>query len=260
MGFETNAGAWTLLKGPVSVTPNASPAMTRVADNFALSIPAGQTYAFYLTATNAVYNSYHNGTGVGNTNVADANITIKQGTGNGYPFGGVFNPRVWEGTIGYTTTKIDSGVAGATVGDGVMFDLATSANVKVASMGAQLAAGTFTVSVFFKRGTHVGAEANAPAWELLGTQANVVSAGPGAVTNIPFATPVTMASGSTSAFYVTTGANTNGVRFGNGTAVGNTAATNGPLTLKEGVSVAGAFGAKTATRVFNGTIVATTCN
>ena len=65
-----------------------------------VTIPAGETYAFYVTTT-AVGVYYTNGTAVGSVFASDANIEFLEGTGNPYPFGGVFSPRIFNGVIHY---------------------------------------------------------------------------------------------------------------------------------------------------------------
>jgi len=103
VGSETNPAAWTLLAGPVTVTPNAPNTMTTIPVNVDITIPGGQTYAFYLTNTSASTNNnrYHNGTATGNVLSTNADLTIFEGTGGAYPFGTFFNARPWEGIVHY---------------------------------------------------------------------------------------------------------------------------------------------------------------
>ncbi len=75
-----------------------------------VTIPAGQTYAFYVTSnTTSVSLNYSNGTGVGNVYSSDANITFREGGGLEYPFtqgtGAVYQPRVWNGNIHYAVAN-----------------------------------------------------------------------------------------------------------------------------------------------------------
>ncbi len=103
VGFENNAAAWTLLAGPITVTLNAPPMMTVIPVTVNMVIPAGQTYAFYLTNTSAASNNnrYHNGTATGNVAATNSDLTVYEGTGGAYPFGTFFNARPWEGIIHY---------------------------------------------------------------------------------------------------------------------------------------------------------------
>lgn len=102
-GFANTPSAWTYIgSAPVNYTGGFSP----VAVPVNITIPAGQTYAFYVTSnTSAVSLNYSNGTAVGNVYSSDANISFLEGGGMEYPFtagtGAVYQPRVWNGRIHY---------------------------------------------------------------------------------------------------------------------------------------------------------------
>jgi hypothetical protein len=102
-GFANTPSAWTFIgSAPVPYTGGFS----AVPVNVNITIPAGQTYAFYVTSnTSAVSLNYSNGTNVGNVYSSDANITFLEGGGMEYPFtqntGAVYQPRVWNGNIHY---------------------------------------------------------------------------------------------------------------------------------------------------------------
>ncbi|MEM7036957.1 MAG: T9SS type A sorting domain-containing protein, partial [Bacteroidota bacterium] len=66
-----------------------------------VTIPAGMTYAFYITNDFGAGTSYTDGTAVGNFLAADANITVFEGVGKSYPFGLTFNVRNFNGHIFY---------------------------------------------------------------------------------------------------------------------------------------------------------------
>jgi len=105
-GFATSSTGWTLVgSAAVTAQPMGTPTPVPVAVN--VTIPAGQTYAFYITSNNiAVSLNYTDGSTEGATYVSDGNIDFKQGVGMEYPFsagGGVFTPRIWNGVIHYTT-------------------------------------------------------------------------------------------------------------------------------------------------------------
>ena len=93
VGFENNAAAWTLINTANNFLASPVGTPTPIPGTLSVFIPAGQTFAFYLTTTGHGVN-YTNGTAVGNIYVQDANIQIREGTGNAYPFGTVFNPRI----------------------------------------------------------------------------------------------------------------------------------------------------------------------
>lgn len=102
-GYANTPSAWTFIgSAPVAYTGGFSP----VAVDVNITIPAGETYAFYVTSnTQAVALNYSNGTNVGNVYSSDANITFLEGGGMEYPFtqgtGAVYQPRVWNGMIHY---------------------------------------------------------------------------------------------------------------------------------------------------------------
>lgn len=102
-GFANTPAAWTFIgSAPVPYTGGFS----TVPVDVNITIPAGQTYAFYVTSnTSAVSLNYSNGTNVGNVYSSDANITFLEGGGMDYPFtqntGVVYQPRVWNGNIHY---------------------------------------------------------------------------------------------------------------------------------------------------------------
>lgn len=104
-GFANTPSAWTLIgSGPVPYTGGFSP----IPVNVNVTIPAGQTYAFYVTTNvnGGTALNYSNGTAVGNVYSSDANITFLEGGGMEFPFtdgtGAVYQPRVWNGMIHYT--------------------------------------------------------------------------------------------------------------------------------------------------------------
>ena len=105
-GFETSAAGWTLVGTATGVPAQPQGTPTPIPINVNVTIPAGQTYAFYVTSSNtAVSLNYTNGTSVGNVLSSDANISFLEGVGMEYPFangGTFFSPRVWNGNIHYS--------------------------------------------------------------------------------------------------------------------------------------------------------------
>jgi hypothetical protein len=102
-GFANTPAAWTFVgSAPVAFTGGFAP----VPVNVNVTIPAGQTYGFYVTSnTMAISLNYSNGTSVGNVYSSDGNISFLEGGGMEYPFtqgsGAVYQPRVWNGNIHY---------------------------------------------------------------------------------------------------------------------------------------------------------------
>src|SRR5436190_17302370 len=108
IGFETDSSTWTNLGTAVGVVAAGTGIPTPIPVMFSVTIPAGQTYGFYVT-THSGTAAYTNGTTLDAVFVQDANIQVREGKGNAYPFGGNFSPRVWNGNVYYT-----SGCASAT--------------------------------------------------------------------------------------------------------------------------------------------------
>ncbi|MEM1032230.1 MAG: hypothetical protein AAGN82_17915 [Myxococcota bacterium] len=100
VGFDNSSVGWILV-GSAMVTGNGNDTATPVPINVGVTIPANQTYAFYVTTTDGGMN-YSNGTTVGAVDVEDAAIQVLEGKGKAYPFTGGFDPRVWSGTVYYT--------------------------------------------------------------------------------------------------------------------------------------------------------------
>lgn len=103
VGFEANAAAWTLLGGATGITSAGNNLPTPLPINFSVTIPAGQTYSFYVTNDFGGGTSYTDGVAVGGFWASDANLTVYEGVGKSYPFGLTFNVRNFNGTIHYTT-------------------------------------------------------------------------------------------------------------------------------------------------------------
>lgn len=111
-GSEANAAAWTLLGTAPTVVAQPMGTPTPIPIPVNVTIPAGQTYAFYVTSTNtAVAQNYTDGSAVGAVFASDANIQFLEGAGMEYPFtagGSTFTPRVWNGIIHYSTGTVTS--------------------------------------------------------------------------------------------------------------------------------------------------------
>lgn len=107
-GNETNASAWTLVDS-VSGLTGAGFDNATFWDFNDLNLAAGNN-AFYVSVTNGTAMNYTNGTSEGALLTGDANLQIFQGTGNVYPFGTQFRPRIWNGSIHYSTVPEPSTV------------------------------------------------------------------------------------------------------------------------------------------------------
>ena len=99
VGHETDSTGWTHLGTAYGVVAAGFGVPTPIPLTFAVPIPAGQTYAFYVTATSGQVN-YTNGTAVGNVYASDAFLQVREGKGGGY-FGVTFSPRIFNGKVYY---------------------------------------------------------------------------------------------------------------------------------------------------------------
>jgi hypothetical protein len=104
VGFETNAGAWTLAgtanatTGPFSGPFPGNGTITTATVNGTLQLPPG-LWGIGLHTPTAAQN-YTNGNG-GNQTYTNGEITINLGSAANTLWGGVFTPRVWNGFVRY---------------------------------------------------------------------------------------------------------------------------------------------------------------
>ncbi len=104
---RSNASAWTLISTTGSFTSNIRDTPTNVpfSTPFSIRLDPGERIGIYLTNqfTFAYSNFYTDGTAVGNVAATNSNLTIYEGYGVQYSFGPFYSPRIWNGTIFYTT-------------------------------------------------------------------------------------------------------------------------------------------------------------
>lgn len=105
VGNEANAGAWTLM-GSEQVTGAGvgSPTPLNVGG---LTVNPGETYGLYVTMSTCTCIDYTNGP-LGPYSNADVQLDL--GTGNAYPFGMAFTPRIWNGTLYYDIADAAPGI------------------------------------------------------------------------------------------------------------------------------------------------------
>lgn len=148
VGYEATASAWTLL-GTYSVT-SAGPGSPSSMPVGNLLLTSGQTYGIYLTATDGTPFLYTNSA---NT-YSNANLQVTLGAGVYYPFGTVYSPRTWNGTIYYTAGGTSATVPGAPTitaavagnGSATISFTAPSSTGGAAISGYKATCGTTTVS------------------------------------------------------------------------------------------------------------------
>lgn len=138
---------------------------------------------------------------------------------------------------------------------GHMFDIFANNCVTINCFEMNFSAGTSNVEIYTKTGTHVGFTNNAAAWTLIGTALNVTSAGVNVPTSIPINVNQIIATGAIRAFYITrTTLSGPTVAYTNGTAVGNTLASDANIILREGTGKEYPFSTNFTPRQFNGRV------
>jgi hypothetical protein len=101
-GFENNAAGWTLLGQATALTSAGANTPTNIPINVNVTIPAGQTYAFYVTNTFGGGLNYTDGVGnTANIIASNTDMNVYEGVGKSYPFGLTFSTRNFNGTIHY---------------------------------------------------------------------------------------------------------------------------------------------------------------
>lgn len=97
-----SSSGWVQVVSGASFTSPGNGVPTRIPATLNIPVTAGQVYGVYIICSIGGV-AYTNGTVVGTPFASDAFITIFEGDGRGFPAftGGVFSPRVWNGTIHY---------------------------------------------------------------------------------------------------------------------------------------------------------------
>ncbi len=108
VGSESNAAAWTLIGSNPSVPSLGFDVASPINIPINIVIPAGQTYAFYITNNSTASTAgirYTNNAGY--TNIAtNADLTIAGGIGKAYPFGTNYANRSFNGTVRYVVGNV----------------------------------------------------------------------------------------------------------------------------------------------------------
>jgi hypothetical protein len=101
-GKESDPSLWTLVaSGSGTGAGDDHPSAVTLASPFGLS--AGASYGFALVLSGIQVHEYTNGNGA-NQFYSNADLALSLGSATNVPFGFVvFTPRVWNGTIYYTT-------------------------------------------------------------------------------------------------------------------------------------------------------------
>jgi hypothetical protein len=117
VGFNASPGAWTVIDSATITATQNVPQLVPIPLN--ISMNAGDTIAFYFTRTTGTGGmKYTDGTQEGALYASNSDMSIYQGIGVAYPFGLVFTPRIWNGTVVYCKSPVGIGE----VSDAFMFN------------------------------------------------------------------------------------------------------------------------------------------
>lgn len=102
-GNETNAGAWGTPTNGAGVGAGLN-LPSNITLNTPINLSANTTYGIALVMDASHGHDYTNGTGT-NQSYSNGDLSLSLGTASNVPFtAGIFSPRVWNGTVYYTTT------------------------------------------------------------------------------------------------------------------------------------------------------------
>jgi hypothetical protein len=101
----TNPAAWTFIDSAM-VTSAGYGEATVIPVNVNVTIPAGNTAAFYITGTGSLRLVYSNGTLEDAVQAGDTSLQVKQGIGIAYPFGSIYTPRIFNGQVFYCDAPV----------------------------------------------------------------------------------------------------------------------------------------------------------
>lgn len=147
--------------------------------------------------------------------------------------------------------KLSTPVIGGNGNQGVMFDVQATNTIVISGFDINLDPGfSDQMTIYSRVGTHVGFESSIVGWTNLGT-ITVTESGSG-VTRINLPLSLEVNPGVVS-FYIH-GVNLSGIKYSNGTAVGNVLASDANISIKEGTGIGGVFGATYSPRNFEGII------
>lgn len=137
--------------------------------------------------------------------------------------------------------------------NGNMFDVVATNYITITDFEILQETSIVDYEIYYKTGTHVGAENNAAAWTLLGT-ANGVTANSTSSTKIPIPINLNLIPGQRMAFYVTASDTGYYVNYSIGSGVGNVFMEDENLRILEGTGNAYPFANVFSPRIFNGIV------
>jgi hypothetical protein len=107
-GNESNQSAWVVVATGSGFGAGLNqPSAVNLTDFFTLQ--ANTTYGIALVFTSLTEHHYTNGT-ASNLVYFNSDLTISNGSASNSPFGAAFSPRVWNGTIYYSTGSSEGAI------------------------------------------------------------------------------------------------------------------------------------------------------
>ena len=152
-----------------------------------------------------------------------------------------------SGTVGSLTTTYAQGNGSS----GNIFDIVALADVQVTSFDAHVtSAGAGTIDIYWKVGTGYQSTSGNAGWTFLET-VSVTSNSAGQPTPVPLTTPLPLAAGQTYSIQIFS---SNGIKYTDGSSVGNVIAQDSTLQITEGYGCGSLFSCSFAPRIWNGTV------
>jgi hypothetical protein len=248
VGHETSMSGWFLM-GAAIVESQGPGQPTPLDIELDIVVPPGSTQALYVHSDLA--HSYSMGSAVGVVAASDPYLEIEEGKAGAF-WSMTYSPRVWNGVVHYELPHtISTGATGTTQQTGCMFDLYawSEQDVLVRRFDAHLSAGTGTVEIWTRVGSHQGHETSSSGWTLVDSR-SVRGRGAGELTPIPIDINLTIPAGQVQGFYLFFD---NNLRYTTGTGVGSAAATDIHLAILEGTA-GPYFDVTWGPRIWNGTV------
>jgi hypothetical protein len=141
------------------------------------------------------------------------------------------------------------GASGVNQQNGIMFDITALNDCMIRDFVINNNSANATIEVYMKLGSHAGHENSAASWTLVGTKANL-PAGTGMELGLNL--NLSIITGQTRAFYITTNSANHYISYANGVTVGAVASQNNFFQLKTGVGKSYPFGNTHTARDFVG--------
>lgn len=227
VGNDSNPAAWTLRGSSLPVAANAEGTPTPAPLQAPFVLPAGN-YGVAIVYRGTFGPAYTNGNGANQT-YSRAELSLAAGASGGIFTGAVNNPRVWNGSIHYTTSTAGTVATQTSVGNGCGGAAATVYELFPTSPSFDLSFSGFTLSP--QNGGYAFGALQA-SYVAPAPTAQVLPLGDDAQTSVTLSAPFVFPGGSTTSLVVCS----NGfVSVANGNGTGYQPSAQGLLAMAHGV-------------------------